>query len=94
MAKGEFYSVTLRVTNVGDKAQTFFGSNQKLIIDGKKYDASSSLSDEHWMEELNPGLGIETTVMFDVPPTAVPTAIEVHDSAFSGGTLVALPAAG
>jgi hypothetical protein len=84
-AKGEFYSVTLRVTNVGDKAQTYFGSNQHLMIDDKKYDASSSLSDEHWMEDINPGLSIEAKVMFDIPPTAVPTAIQVHDSAFSGG---------
>jgi hypothetical protein len=90
-AKGEFYTITIRVTNIGDEAQTYFGSNQKLLIDGKEYESSSSLSDESWMEELNPGLGIDTTVMFDIPATAVPTAVEFHDSAFSGGAVVALP---
>ena len=92
-AKGVFYSVRLRVTNIGDKGQTFSASNQHLIIDGKKYDSSTSFGDEAWSEDINPGLSIDVEVVFDVPPTAVPTAIEVHDSAFSGGALLALPAA-
>lgn len=93
-AKGEYFSVTLRVTNIGDKAQTFFASNQYLMIGDKKYDASSSLSDDSWREELNPGLSIDATVVFDIPPTEMPTAIQVHDSLFSGGALLGLPTAG
>lgn len=42
------------------------------------------------MEDINPGLGIETQAVFDIPPGAVPTAIECHDSMFSGGALLAL----
>jgi len=89
-AKGEFYVVTVRVTNTGDKAQSFFASNQHLIIDGKKYDATSSLIDNTWMDAINPGLGLEGSVSFDVPKGAEPEAIEFHDSMFSGGARVAL----
>ena len=89
-AKGEFFIVDLRVTNIGDDARSFFASNQHLIINGNKYDASSTISDEHWMEDINPGLSIEASVAFDIPPGATPEAIECHDSAFSGGALLAL----
>ncbi|WP_246600117.1 DUF4352 domain-containing protein [Skermania piniformis] len=89
-AKGEFFVVRLRVTNIGDDARTFHASNQHLIVSGNKYDATTSISDENWLEDINPGLGIEATVTFDIPPGAVPEAIECHDSAFSGGALLAL----
>jgi hypothetical protein len=89
-AKGEFFVVKLTVTNIGDEARTFWASNQKLIVNGNKYEASSSLSDESWRQDINPGLSINTEVMFDVPPGAVPEAIVCHDSAFSGGAQLAL----
>jgi hypothetical protein len=89
-AKGEFFVVKLRVTNIGDEARTFWASNQKLIVNGNKYEASSSLSDDGFRQEINPGLSINTKVMFDVPPGAVPEAIVCHDSAFSGGAQLAL----
>jgi hypothetical protein len=89
-AKGEFFVVHLRVTNIGDDARSFSASSQHLIVNGNKYDATSSISDENWMEDINPGLGIEASVTFDIPPGAVPEAIECHDSMFSGGALLAL----
>jgi Domain of unknown function (DUF4352)/Protein of unknown function (DUF2510) len=89
-AKGEFFTVSLRVTNIGDDARSFSASSQHLIIDGNKYDATSLISDEGWMEDINPGLSIDAKVSFDIPPGAVPTAIECHDSMFSGGALLAL----
>jgi hypothetical protein len=89
-AKGEFFIVRLRVTNIGDDARSFSASSQHLIVNGNKYDATSSISDENWMEDINPGLGIEASVTFDIPPGAVPEAIECHDSTFSGGALLAL----
>lgn len=89
-AKGEFFVVKLRVTNIGDEARTFWGSNQKLIVNGNKYEASSSLSDDGFRQDINPGLSINTKVMFDIPPGAVPEVIVCHDSAFSGGAQVAL----
>jgi hypothetical protein len=90
-AKGEFFVVMLQVTNVGDDARSFSASSQHLIINGNKYDASSSLSDKNWMEDVNPGLSITAPVAFDIPPGAVPDAIECHDSMFSGGALLGLP---
>jgi hypothetical protein len=89
-AKGEFFIVHLRVTNIGNDARSFYASDQHLIINGNKYDASSSISDDGWMEDINPGLGIDTQVTFDIPPGATPEAIECHDSMFSGGALLAL----
>lgn len=89
-AKGEFFTVYLRVTNIGDEARTFSASNQHLIVNGNEYDASTSISDDGWMEELNPGLSIDTHVTFDIPAGAVPSAIDLHDSMFSGGALLAL----
>lgn len=89
-AKGEYFTVKLQVTNIGDDARTLFASNQKLIINGNKYEATSHITDDGWKEDINPGLGSTTTATFDIPPGAVPTAIECHDSAFSGGALLAL----
>lgn len=89
-AKGEFFIVHLRVTNIGNDARSFSASSQHLIVNGNKYDATISISDENWMEDINPGLGIEASVTFDIPPGAVPEAIECHDSMFSGGALLAL----
>lgn len=89
-AKGEFFIVHLRVTNIGDDARSFSASSQHLIVNGNKYDATSSISDENWMEDINPGLGIEASVTFDIPPGAQPSAIQCHDSMFSGGALLAL----
>lgn len=88
-AKGEFFTVKLRVTNIGDDARSFSATSQKLIINGNEYEATSFM-DNGWMEDINPGLGIETQATFDVPPGAVPSAIECHDSMFSGGALLAL----
>lgn len=89
-AKGEFFKVKLRVTNIGDEARTYFADNQKLLINGNKYEASSSLGDASFSEEINPGLGIDTEAVFDIPPGAVPDVIVCHDSAFSGGAHLAL----
>ena len=89
IAKGEFFTVRIRVTNVGDDARSFSATNQKLIISGNEYEATSFM-DNGWMEDINPGLGIDTQVTFDIPKGAVPTAIEFHDSMFSGGASVTL----
>lgn len=89
IAKGEFFIVKLRVTNVGDEARSFSSTSQKLLINGNEYKATSIMNNG-WMEDINPGLGIETQAVFDIPPGAQPTAIECHDSMFSGGASLAL----
>jgi hypothetical protein len=65
-------------------------SSRHLIINGNKYDATTSLSEENWMEDINPGINIQAGVSFDIPPGAVPTAIDCHDLTFSGGALLLL----
>jgi hypothetical protein len=89
-AKGEFFIVNLQVTNVGDDARSFSATNQKLIVNGNEYEATSFLSDSSWSDDINPGLGTTGRVVFDVPPGAVPSAIECHDSMFSGGARLSL----
>jgi len=89
-AKGEFLTVKLRVTNIGDEARTYWADNQKLVVNGNTYEPSSTISDDSWRQEINPGLSIDTDVTFDIPPSAVPEQIVLHDSAFSGGAHLAL----
>ncbi|MEZ0362326.1 DUF4352 domain-containing protein [Mycobacterium sp. pUA109] len=89
-AKGEFFTVKLRVANIGNDARSFSATNQKLIIDGNRYEATAFLDSNSWNEDINPGLGINTEVTFDIPVGAAPSAIECHDSMFSGGARLAL----
>ena len=89
-AKGEFVNVHLTITNTGNEARGFFATNQKLIINGNKYDAASILGVPGDGDNINPGLNVESVASFDVPPGAQPQAIELHDSLFSGGATVNL----
>ncbi|WP_179272875.1 MULTISPECIES: DUF4352 domain-containing protein [unclassified Rhodococcus (in: high G+C Gram-positive bacteria)] len=52
--------------------------------------ATAYLDEGIGYEQINPGNALDTTVVFDVPAGTVPAEIELHDSAFSGGTTVAL----
>ncbi|MCV7367993.1 hypothetical protein CRI77_16955 [Mycolicibacterium duvalii] len=87
--KGEFFTVKLRVTNIGANARSFSAANQKLIIDGEEYKATGA-GDGGWLEDITPGVSAEARVTFDIPADAQPQAIELHDSILSGGTLLAL----
>lgn len=88
-ATGEFLTVRLRVTNIGVSARSFSATNQKLIIDGEEHDATGA-GNGGWLEDIKPGLSGEAQVTFDIPPGAQPQAIELHDSMFSDGALLAL----
>ncbi len=95
-AQGQFCIVDLTVTNIGDEPQSFFGDNATLVnAQGQEYSASTEASlyledASSFYEEVNPGNTLNSKVVFDVPPGMVPTAIELHDSAFSGGVTVTL----
>ncbi|MFF2550274.1 DUF4352 domain-containing protein [Nocardia sp. NPDC058058] len=93
-AQGEYVVVHVDITNTGDKAQSYFGDNQKLIDDqGKQYsnDTAAELAvNTSLTAEINPGNKLSVSIPFDVPKGTVPAAIELHDSAFSGGARVAL----
>ncbi|SET23030.1 DUF4352 domain-containing protein [Geodermatophilus poikilotrophus] len=95
-AQGQFCIVDLTITNVGDRAQSFFGDNATLLNEqGQQFSADSEaaiyLEDSSSLyEEINPGNTLASKVVFDVPAGTVPTSIELHDSAFSGGVTVNL----
>ena len=95
-AQGTFCIVNLTITNTGDKPQSFFGDNAKLFnAEGQEFSADTEaaiyLEDSSSLyEEINPGNTLKSKVVFDVPAGTTPTAIELHDSVFSGGVTVDL----
>jgi hypothetical protein len=95
-AQGQFCQIDLTITNIGSEAQSFFGDNATLFnAQGQEFSADSEaaiyLEDSSSLyEEINPGNALNSKVVFDVPAGMVPTSIELHDSAFSGGVTVAL----
>jgi hypothetical protein len=95
-AQGQFCVVDVTITNIGDEAQSFFGDNATLFnAEEQEFSADSEaaiyLDDSSSLyEEINPGNTLNSKVVFDVPTGTVPTAIELHDSAFSGGVTVKL----
>lgn len=96
-AQGQFVIVTLSVQNIGDRAQGFSPGNQKLIdADGRSFESDSSaqiaLDDSGiplW-DNINPGNTVSVKLVYDMPQTAAPARIELHDSMFSGGVTVNL----
>ncbi|MGQ4600352.1 DUF4352 domain-containing protein [Nocardia sp. R6R-6] len=93
-AQGEYILVHIEVTNTGDRPQTYFGDNQKLVDDGGRVfgnDTRAELNlNAHLVSEINPGNKISVILAFDVPEGTTPAAVEFHDSMFSGGARVAV----
>lgn len=93
-AQGEWMVITMTVTNVSDKPQTFFVENQKLKSDGKTFSADSTaslyISDQSLAAEINPGNKIDVSAAYDVPPGTTQDTLIVHDSAFSKGATINL----
>jgi Domain of unknown function (DUF4352) len=93
--QGKFVLVSMKVTNHGDEAQTLDASSQKLLAGGKEYSADSDLPaaveySESFYNEINPGNSVNGAVVFDVPRDLRASAVELHDSPFSGGVRVSL----
>ena len=95
-AQGTFALVHVTVTNIGDKAQSFFGDNQTLVdTQGREHSADTTAAiylenSESMYTEINPGNSVNAIVVFDIPADAVPATITLHDSMFSGGVTVSL----
>lgn len=93
-AQGQFCIVTMTVENIGNESQSLFADNQLLIdAEEREFSADSVATvmmeeNETFFSEINPGNSLEGQVVFDVPEDAEIVAIELHDSAFSGGVLV------
>lgn len=93
-AQGEFILVHIDVTNTSDQPQSYFGSNQKLIdAQGREFtndtEAEIYVNDDI-STDINPGNKFSVILAFDVPVGTDPTALEFHDSMFSGGVQVAV----
>lgn len=95
-AQGQFLLVRMTVTNIGDEAQLFDGSSQKLLDTmGRTHSSDAGaaiyLGDaESFLNQINPGNTVAGVVVFDIPADAVPASLELHDSPFSGGVAVTL----
>ena len=95
-AQGRYVLVHVTITNIADTAQFYFGQNQTLIDDRGREFANDTVAEAYVNEpgqtsgEINPGLQFKVVLVFDIADDAVPTALEFHDSAFSGGVTVAL----
>lgn len=95
---GQYVLVFVTVANRTDKAQAFFGDNQILVggADGTEVytadtRAASYLRDSKGLyKEIAPDKTVRGVVVFDVPKTTKPTAVELHDSAYSRGVRVTL----
>lgn len=93
-AEGQFVVVYVDVTNTSNKSQYYASSNQ-VLIDEQGREFTNNFSAEFGLEgndkgagDINPGITRSTRVVFDIPVGAVPVAIEVHDSMFSGGARI------
>ena len=95
-AQGQFCFVYMKVENIGREAQTLDGSAQYLYAGGgKRYDADTEAAiylddSKTFLEDINPGNAVDGIVVFDVPKSAKPERLELHDSLFSGGVTVEL----
>ncbi|GBE66258.1 Mpr protein [Mycobacterium sp. MFM001] len=96
-AQGQFVIVSMSVKNIGDKPQSFAPSSQKLFdADGRSFEPDTTAqialgdSDVPLYDNVNPGNAVDVKVVYDMPQSAVPTTIELHDSVFSGGAKVSL----
>lgn len=96
-AQGQYVLIHLTVKNIGDKAQMFSDSAQKLIdAKGRTFDADSGaavlgLRDSNaFLNNINPGNAVNGILLFDVPKDIKLKAVELHDSVFSDGVTVSL----
>ncbi len=98
-ASGQFCSLNMSVQNIGDKSQTMFADNQKLLnASGQEYSYDSTAtiyaapdsSKSSWYSDINPGVTVEGTIVFDIPKDQTPTVAELHDSMASNGINVSL----
>jgi len=94
-AQGQFCKVSVSVKNIGDEAKMFSDSNQFAFnAAGQKYEADSAAAiylgqdSKSFLENINPGNGVNGVVIFDIPKDAKIVKLELHDSALSGGVTI------
>jgi len=97
VALGQFCVVRLSITNIGKVANMIDVTSQKLLdAKGTSYDERSMAgmlfpeNDNFELTNLNPGLSVTGAIVYDVPKTTTPVAIELHDGFISDGKQVLL----
>ncbi|HEX2498844.1 MAG TPA: protein kinase [Actinomycetes bacterium] len=99
-AHGQYCVVTLNVRNVKNDPRTFSIVNQKLRDGDREFSASvlatmaANGSANLINTQLNPEQTAHGLLVFDVPESATPDSMELHDSLLSGGVRVAVGEAG
>ncbi|MGZ4599469.1 MAG: DUF4352 domain-containing protein [Oryzihumus sp.] len=96
--RGQYCRVSLTVENVADQPQSLFADNQLLVdASGHKFSADSTASIydggdkvQTIYQEVAPGESVSGDVYYDVPRSARPAAVELHDSAYSDGVTLSL----
>jgi hypothetical protein len=96
-AQGQFVLVHVTVKNVGTEARMFTGATQRALGEGGvKYDNDSSAEiyantdNDTFLNTINPGNEVKGILVFDIPKDKKITAVQLHDSMFSGGVTVDL----
>ena len=91
-AHGRYVAIRLSVTNIGDQPATYKAIDQKLIVDGTRYDARrpTSLLTGNATSRTNPGVGIDTLIAYDIPAGTRPESIELHGAPGTPGVEVRL----
>ncbi|MCI0687011.1 MAG: protein kinase [Sporichthyaceae bacterium] len=93
-AQGQFCVVNLTVENVKNEARTFLLSEQKLLVGDQEFTASvvatmaANGSAALISDTLNPEDRTDGALVFDLPESASPDRLELHDGLFSGGVRV------
>jgi hypothetical protein len=94
-AKGQYCVVELTVTNVGTEARNFGDGLQRANgANGERYAVDTGAgvvangSGEAVWDVINPGISVTAKIVYDIPPGAAITALELHDGALSRGVTV------
>jgi hypothetical protein len=98
-AQGRFTVLHIKVTNIGNVAQTLDDSAQYVYDShGRQYDADSEADIDAnnnngggvFFNDINPGNTVRGVILFDLPKGDKAVKAELHDSMFSGGVTVSL----
>jgi len=94
-AQGKFCLLTMRVRNIGREPQNVDANAQYLYAVGgsrNQVDAGATLraGSRLPLARVNPGNSVNGTLVYDVPTSFRPRAVELHDSPLSRGVRLSL----
>jgi uncharacterized protein DUF4352 len=96
-AVGKYCVISLSIRNIAGRPQLFLGRLQKVFdAGGTEFDNDEAAGlfanheNQTFLRKIDPGHQVRGKIVFDVPKGTELTAMELHDSYFSGGVRVAL----